>query len=123
MKKNNHTTLHKGFITKEDRNSLNRHDSGVIWFTGLSASGKSTIAHEIEKRLYQNGIRVFVFDGDNIRHGLNSDISSPFEEPDSSDIVIDTQKTGIEEAVSKVLDCLQERDFLSPLCLPTETNK
>lgn len=200
MNKNNNTVRYKGYITKKDRNSLNKHDSGVIWFTGLSASGKSTIAHHIENKLYQSGIRAYVFDGDNIRHSLNSDlgfsdydrkenirrivevarlfvdagmivlaafitplreqrqyikksfqgvkfievyvrcdieecirrdpkglykkaqagiiknytgISSPFEEPENSDIIIDTQKMSIEEAVSKVLDYLQERDILS----------
>lgn len=198
--KNNNTVWHKGYITKKDRNLLNKHDAGVIWFTGLSASGKSTIAHHIEKKLFQGGIRVYVFDGDNVRHGLNSDlgfsdydrkenirrivevarlfvdagvvvlaafitplgeqrefikksfgdikfmevyvkcdieecvrrdpkglyekaragviknytgVSSPFEEPRNPDVVIDTREMGIEEAVTKVLDCLQERDFLS----------
>lgn len=74
MRKNSHTILHKGYIKKEDRNLLNRHESGVVWFIGLSASGKSTIAHYVEKKLYENGIRAYVFDGDNIRHNLNSDL-------------------------------------------------
>ncbi|MEW6587015.1 MAG: adenylyl-sulfate kinase [Nitrospirota bacterium] len=72
--KNINIVRHVGLITKADRNRLNRHDSGVIWFTGLSASGKSTIAHETEKRLFENRVRVYVFDGDNVRHGLNSDL-------------------------------------------------
>ncbi len=199
-KKNNNTVWHDGHITKRDRSRLNKHDTGVIWFTGLSASGKSTIAHRVEKELFQSGIRAYVFDGDNVRHGLNSDlgfsdfdrkenirrivevarlfadagmvvlaafitplgeqrefirksfgdmkfmevyvkcdieecvrrdpkglyekaragiienytgVSSPFEEPLKPDLVIDTREMGIEEAVAKVLDCLQERDFLS----------
>jgi len=72
--RNKNVIRHLGYIRKEDRNKLNKHDSGVVWFTGLSASGKSTIAHHIEKKLYQEGIRVYVFDGDNIRHGLNSNL-------------------------------------------------
>jgi adenylylsulfate kinase len=72
--RNNNTVWHKGHVTKEDRNRLNRHDSGVIWFTGLSASGKSTISHDIEKELHRQGIRAYVFDGDNIRHGLNANL-------------------------------------------------
>jgi len=47
------------------------HDSGIVWFTGLSASGKSTIAHLMEKKLFEEKVRACVFDGDNIRHGLN----------------------------------------------------
>jgi adenylylsulfate kinase len=58
----------KGFISKQDRNRQHKHDSGIIWFTGLSASGKSIIAHKIEKILYEDGISAYVFDGDNIRH-------------------------------------------------------
>ena len=72
MKKiNNHIVRYDGYITKQKRNTLNQHDSGVIWFTGLSASGKPTIAHSVEKILYERNIHTYVFDGDNIRHGLN----------------------------------------------------
>ncbi len=61
-------------ITDKDRSVLNGHEAKVIWFTGLSGSGKSTIANELEKKLYSKGIRTFILDGDNVRHGLNSDI-------------------------------------------------
>jgi adenylylsulfate kinase len=70
----NNTIWHKGHVTKQDRNRLNLHDSGVIWFTGLSASGKSTIAHLLEKKLFDENMRAYVFDGDNIRHGLNQNL-------------------------------------------------
>ena len=199
MKKSSHAVWHKGYVAKEDRNRLNGHDSGIIWFTGLSASGKSTIAHTIEQKLFQKGIRSYVLDGDNIRHGLTSDlgfstedrkenirriaevarlfvdagiivltafitplesqrklarsrfkdlkfievyvkcaleecirrdpkglyekarsgaienytgISAPFEEPEKSDLVLDTEKRGIDESVSTVLDHLEKIDFL-----------
>jgi len=65
---------HTPSITRKHRNTLNNHRSFVIWFTGLSGSGKSTIAHELEKKLYNLGCRSYVLDGDNIRHGLTSDL-------------------------------------------------
>jgi adenylylsulfate kinase len=72
--KNNHIIWHDGYVTREERNNLNKHKSGLIWFTGLSASGKSTIAHYIERELFKRGIRTYVLDGDNVRHGLNSNL-------------------------------------------------
>jgi len=65
---------HKARITKADRWGSNKHKSALIWITGLSASGKSTIARELEHRLFQNKIKTFVLDGDNVRHGLNNDL-------------------------------------------------
>jgi adenylylsulfate kinase len=65
---------HQHQITREDRYKLNKHKSCVIWFTGLSASGKSTLAMELEKRLHQKNIRSYVLDGDNIRQGLNKNL-------------------------------------------------
>jgi len=61
-------------IDKERRNKLNKHESAILWFTGLSGSGKSTIANELEKILHQLTIRTFILDGDNIRHGLSKDL-------------------------------------------------
>ena len=69
------TVWHKSVITRGDREKLHKHKSVVLWFTGLSGSGKSTLAHAIEERLYNNGISTYVLDGDNIRHGLCSDLS------------------------------------------------
>jgi adenylylsulfate kinase len=80
MNINSNTIWHKGLISKRERNLLNHHDSGVIWFTGLSASGKSTIAHHIEESLFRDGKKAYVFDGDNIRHGLNANLG--FSEDD-----------------------------------------
>lgn len=62
---------HHGKVTKADRSAMNRHHSALIWLTGLPASGKSTIAHEMEFKLFQQHIRSYVLDGDNVRHGLN----------------------------------------------------
>ncbi|MGB2106666.1 MAG: sulfate adenylyltransferase subunit CysN [Candidatus Puniceispirillum sp.] len=66
--------MHKLDINKSARQSLNGHKSKVIWFTGLSGSGKSTIANALELELYARGIRTYILDGDNIRHGLNNDL-------------------------------------------------
>ncbi len=70
----NHLVKYNAHITRRDRNILNQHASGVLWFTGLSAAGKSTIAHGVEKELFSRGIRSYVLDGDNVRHGINSDL-------------------------------------------------
>ena len=69
------TIWHQSVIKRGDREKLHKHKSVVLWFTGLSGSGKSTLAHAIEERLYNNGISTYVLDGDNIRHGLCSDLS------------------------------------------------
>ena len=65
---------HPKLVTLEDRERLNNHRSGVVWFTGLPASGKSTIAHFLERELFERGVRAYVLDGDNIRHGLCGDL-------------------------------------------------
>ncbi len=69
-----HIVWHKSLVTREERNRLNKHRSGVVWFTGLPAAGKSTIAHHLERELFDRDIRVYVLDGDNIRHGICSDL-------------------------------------------------
>ena len=66
--------LHHATVTRARREALNRHKGAVIWFTGLSGSGKSTLAHSVEEKLHQMGCRTFVFDGDNVRHGLCGDL-------------------------------------------------
>jgi len=65
---------HQASITKQDRRQKNNHHSCILWFTGLSASGKSTIANEIAKALFHQNVQQYVLDGDNIRHGLNHDL-------------------------------------------------
>lgn len=61
-------------ISKTERRKLNGHGSCIVWLTGLSGSGKSTLANAVEQELHQRGIRTYVLDGDNIRHGLNSNV-------------------------------------------------
>lgn len=61
-------------VTGQQRWNRQGHRSGVMWFTGLSGAGKSTLAVALERRLFDRGMRVFVLDGDNLRHGLNGDL-------------------------------------------------
>ena len=72
--KSSNVIYHQATVTRQRRNKLNGHRSVVLWFTGLSGSGKSTLAHALEEKLYQKGCRTFVLDGDNVRHGLNSNL-------------------------------------------------
>ena len=67
-------------ITKKDRERLNGHRSFILWFTGLSGSGKSTIAHRLEEKLFENGVRTYVLDGDNVRRGLNKGLGFSAED-------------------------------------------
>jgi adenylylsulfate kinase len=72
--KGSNLTWHNATVTRGRREAQNGHKSFILWFTGLSGSGKSTLAHALEEQLHQIGCRTFVFDGDNVRHGLNKDL-------------------------------------------------
>jgi adenylylsulfate kinase len=72
--KSSNIVYHQATVTRQRRNKLNNHRSIVLWFTGLSGSGKSTLAHSLEEKLFQRGCSTFVLDGDNVRHGLNSNL-------------------------------------------------
>ena len=74
IQKATNITWHKGVLTKQDREKFLDQKGVVIWFTGLSGSGKSTIAHAIEEELLRRNHLSFVLDGDNIRHGLNKNL-------------------------------------------------
>jgi adenylylsulfate kinase len=74
MGKSTNITWHDTTISKQDRHAQNGHSSCVLWFTGLSGSGKSTIANAVSNELFRQGINEYVLDGDNIRHGLNKDL-------------------------------------------------
>ncbi len=63
-----------GALTREMRERLKGHKAAVLWFTGLSGSGKSTVAKALERRLFEMGVHTFFIDGDNLRHGLNGDL-------------------------------------------------
>lgn len=191
---------HKPAITKEQRELKNGHRAVTLWFTGFSGSGKSTLSHAVEAALFDRGCSTFVFDGDNVRHGLCKDlgfsdadrtenirrigevarlanmagvialtafispfrkdremvrsslplgdfieiyvkcsldkceerdvkglykkaragqiaeftgISSPYEEPEYPEIIVDTEHQSIDESVSQVLACLIERKVIA----------
>ncbi|MBX9974039.1 adenylyl-sulfate kinase [Cytobacillus firmus] len=72
---NKNIVWHQSAIKKEDRRKLNGHKSLMIWLTGLSGSGKSTIANALQHELYKNNVCVYLLDGDNLRHGINSNLS------------------------------------------------
>ena len=76
-------TRHKSLIEREDRERLHGHKGAAVWFTGLSASGKSTLSHMVEKKLHELGCSTYVFDGDNVRHGLCGDLG--FSEKDRAE--------------------------------------
>ncbi|PMM52057.1 adenylyl-sulfate kinase [Vibrio breoganii] len=71
---NQNIVWHQASVTREQRQQLKGHKPAVLWFTGLSGSGKSTIANAVELKLNQLSIHSYLLDGDNVRHGLNSDL-------------------------------------------------
>ena len=81
--KSPNTVWHHATVTRHRRERQNGHRGVILWFTGLSGSGKSTLAHAVEEELYQRGCRTFVFDGDNVRHGLCGDLG--FSEQDRTE--------------------------------------
>lgn len=84
-------------ITLPMRETLNGHQAAVLWFTGLSGSGKSTISQILEQRLYGLGVRTFSLDGDNVRHGLNGDLGfSPQERMENIRRVAEVAKLAFE---------------------------
>ncbi|MDH3314997.1 MAG: adenylyl-sulfate kinase [Betaproteobacteria bacterium] len=197
--KSSNVVWHHATVTRARRESLMKHGSVILWFTGLSGAGKSTLAHALEEHLHQAGCLTFVFDGDNVRHGLCSNlgfsaedrtenirrvgemaklfleagvisltafispfradrervrslvphgdfleiycrcplevceqrdvkglykrarageikdftgISSPYEEPENAELVVDTDRLSLEESVDVVLDLLRERGVI-----------
>ncbi|MGW9967170.1 adenylylsulfate kinase [Staphylococcus cohnii] len=74
MGESKNITWHASEVTKDERLQRNQHKSAVIWFTGLSGSGKSTISVELEKALFNHQIHTYRLDGDNVRHGLNRNL-------------------------------------------------
>ena len=75
MEEKLHIIAHDYKIGREEREVRNGHRSACLWFTGLSGSGKSTVANVVEQELYNTGFRTYILDGDNIRKGLNKDLN------------------------------------------------
>lgn len=74
MKENENIVWHSQHVIKEKREELLNQKPCILWFTGLSASGKSTLANAVELELFKRGRKTYLLDGDNIRHGLNKDL-------------------------------------------------
>ncbi len=73
-------TWHEQQVSKTERRGLNGHKGAVLWFTGLSACGKSTVANTVDHKLHSKGKHTYVLDGDNIRHGLNKNLGFSAED-------------------------------------------
>ena len=72
--KSPNVVFHEGTVTREQRVAASGHEGMTVWFTGLSGSGKSTVAVALEHRLVAAGVPAYLLDGDNLRHGLNGDL-------------------------------------------------
>ncbi|MDX8385998.1 MAG: adenylyl-sulfate kinase [Gallionella sp.] len=72
--KSSNVVWHNATVTRQRREKMNGHGSVILWFTGLSGAGKSSLAHAVEEKLHQLNCHTFVFDGDNVRHGLCADL-------------------------------------------------
>ena len=78
--KSTHITWHESGVSAEERAALNGHQPALLWFTGLSGSGKSTLANGVAGALHARGVHTYVLDGDNVRHGLNKDLTFSAED-------------------------------------------
>lgn len=78
--KSSNVVWHHAVVNRSMRENLNGHKSVILWFTGLSGAGKSTVAHAVEERLYEMGCLTLVLDGDNVRHGLCGDLGFSLED-------------------------------------------
>ncbi len=118
---------HQAAIETKDYRNKNGHHSGVVWLTGLSGSGKSSIANQVNKKLYERSIQSYILDGDNIRHGLNADLGFKPEDrkenirrigevaklfADSGTIVLTAFISPYQEDRDRVRDIVESGDFL-----------
>jgi adenylylsulfate kinase len=100
QRKQTNIIRHKAAVTREHREALTGHRSLVLWFTGYSGSGKSTIAHAVEEHLHHSGFGTFVLDGDNVRTGLCSDLGfSPEDRAENIRRIGEVAKLFIEAGV------------------------
>lgn len=120
-------TWHAASVSKEERRKQNKNYSFVLWFTGLSASGKSTVANAVARKLFEENIGNYVLDGDNIRHGLNKDLGFSEEDRaenirrigevaklfiDNGSIVITAFISPFREDRKQVRDILEQEEFV-----------
>ena len=122
---------HQASVTRARRERLNGHRGVLLWTTGLSGAGKSTISHEVEERLHQWGYRTFVLDGDNVRHGLCGDLGFSVEDRtenirrigeicklfiQSGIIILAAFISPFESDRQRVRDLVGDEDFLEIYC-------
>src|SRR3954462_4089639 len=127
LEKSTNVVWHEQSLTKKNRREQNGHNSFVLWFTGLSGSGKSTLANAVAARLFNDKVRNYVLDGDNIRHGLNKDLG--FSEEDRTEnirrigevakLFVDSGQVVLTAFISPfqadrkiVRDLLEEKEFI-----------
>ena len=127
MSQSTNITWHDHTVTKQERREKFKHHSYVLWFTGLSGSGKSTVANAVAKRLFQDEINNYVLDGDNIRFGINKDLGFSDEDRkenirrigevsklfvDSGQVVLTAFISPFREDRGVVRELLQEDEFI-----------
>src|SRR3989339_1088817 len=78
--KSSNVVWHNATVTRQRREEMNGHGGVILWFTGLSGAGKSSLSHAVEEALHQLGCHTFVLDGDNVRHGLCADLGFSAED-------------------------------------------
>ncbi|HWO95197.1 MAG TPA: adenylyl-sulfate kinase [Bacillus sp. (in: firmicutes)] len=120
-------TWHESVITKKERREQNGHQSFILWFTGLSGSGKSTVANAVAKALFDRQIRNYVLDGDNIRFGLNKNLGFSEEDRkenirrigevaklfvDSGQVVLTAFISPFQEDRNQVRQLVEENEFI-----------
>ena len=119
--------IHEHRVARESKEKRNQHKSRVIWFTGLSGSGKSTVANATEKILHEMGFQTYILDGDNVRMGLNKDLGFSKEDrtenirritevaklfADSGSIVLTAFISPYKEDRDKARDIISNEDFI-----------
>jgi adenylylsulfate kinase len=122
---------HHATIQREHRERQNGHRSAVLWFTGLSGAGKSTLGHAVEEKLHELGVRTYVLDGDNVRHGLCGDLGfSPHDRSENIRRIGEMAKLFVDAGVvaltafispfradrDRVRALMQEGDFIEIYC-------
>jgi len=131
MKKSTNVVWHQATVTRQRRELANGHRSVILWFTGLSGAGKSTLAHAVEERLHQLKMHTFVFDGDNVRHGLCADLGFSSQDRvenirrigEMSKLIIESGVIAMTAFISpfredrdRVRALVQEGDFIEVYC-------
>ncbi len=134
MDKSPNAIWHPSNITRSNRESKNGHQSLVVWFTGLSASGKSTLALAVQEKLYNSGYQTYVLDGDNVRYGLCSDLGfSAFDRKENLRRIAEVSKLMVEAGIivltafispfqkdrESVRSLFSESDFIEIYCNAT----